>query len=493
MARVRAHDFTGAVAVLEPEMAARPRDLKALNLLGIALTGAGRITEANRRFAQALALEPGFLPAEKNLAVNEFTEGQLDAAKVRFEKVVAAAPADAVAHVHLAEIHHRRGDHTSAVRHYRRSGDKVGEDPRWILHYAGALLATGERADALGVLARLPAGDAEAAFEAGVLLGQAGAHAEAAGFFERATSGSRDPAAAAYNQVLMLTRAGDHAAAVRAGEAWLAAHPPTRGELPNLLARAYLGAGRLQEAYDSLRRATRLEPAVEENYLDLASLCLDHQNLDLGLEIVDIGLRHRPQSARLQLQRGALLATKGLLDQAEKAFEAAVSLGPEGSVAQVALAMAWMQNGQNARAIALMREHTRAAGTGYLAFYVLGLALMRSGTEPGQPEEAEAAAAFETAVRLKPDHVPSRTELGKLLAKRGDLAQAIVHLEQAVAGDAESVAAAYALAQAYRRSGKPERAAEMLARVDRLNAAQREPGADDELRRTVLRIVRELN
>ena len=184
---------------------------------------------------------------------------------------------------------------------------------------------------------------------------------------------------------------------------------------------------------------------------------------------------------------------KGLLDQAEKAFEAARSLAAEGSVAQVALAMAWMQNGQNARAIALMREHTRAARTGYLAFYVLGLALMRSGAEPGQPEESEAAAAFEAAVRLKPDHFPSRTELGKLFAKRGDLAQAIAHLEQAVAGDAESVAAAYALAQAYRRSGKPERAAEMLARVDKLNAAQREPGADDELRRTVLRIVRELN
>jgi tetratricopeptide (TPR) repeat protein len=493
VARVRAHDFAGAIEVLEQELSARPRDLKALNLLGIALTGAGRIPDANRRFAEVLALEPGFLPAIKNLGVNELTLGDLDSARARFEKVLAETPGDAVAHVHLAEIHHRRQDHAAAARHYEKSGDKVAEDDRWTLHYTESLLATGRRADALAVLGRLPAADANAHyfFEAGVLLGQAGAHREAAAFFERAAPGYRDPGAAIYNQVLMLIRAGEHAAAIRAGEASLARHPPAQGELQNLLAQAYLGAGRIQEAYDSLRSATRLEPKVEENYLDLATICLEHENLDLGLEIVDIGLGQRPDSARLHLQRGALLAMKGLLDQAEKAFAAASRLSPEGSVPQIALAMAWMQNGQNPRAVELLRERARLAQRDYQVLYILGLALMRSGAEPGDPAEAEAAAALEAAVRLKPDHSPSRTELGKLLVKRGDLPGAIAHLERAVAEDAHNVAAAYTLAQAYRRSGQAARAAEMLERVKRLNAGEREPDAADELKRAVLRIVRE--
>jgi predicted Zn-dependent protease len=206
---------------------------------------------------------------------------------------------------------------------------------------------------------------------------------------------------------------------------------------------------------------------------------------------VDIGLRQRPDSARLQLQRGALLAMKGLLDQAETAFEAAARLGSEGSVAQIALAMAWMQNGQNPRAVELLRQRAQAAPADPLVLHILGLALMRSGAEPGDPVEAEAAAAFEAAIRLKPDHSPSRAELGKLLVKRGDLAGAIAQLEPAVAQDAGNVAAAYALAQAYRRRGQTERAAEMLARVSRLNAEQRDPDGAAELKRTVLRIVRE--
>ncbi|HEX6739878.1 MAG TPA: tetratricopeptide repeat protein [Vicinamibacteria bacterium] len=491
MARVRAHDFAGAVEVLEPEVEAHPRDLKALNLLGIALTGAGRIEDANRRFLAALALEPGFLPAIKNLAVNEFTQGRLDSAQKRFERVLADQPADPIVHLHLGEIAHQRRDHALAAAHYQKSGDAVAGDPRWTLHYAETLLALSRREDALAVLQRLPEGDAEALFQAGVLLGQAEAHLEAARFFERAAPGYRDPDAAVYNQVLMLVRAGDHAAAIRAGEALLARRPPTKGELPNLMAQAYAGAGRIADAYESLRRATRLEPQAEENYLDLASLCLEHQNLELGLEIVDIGLRQRPESARLQLQRGALLAMKGQLDQAEAAFEAASRLGGQGSLPQIAMAMAWMQNGQIPRAVAMLRERARGEARDPLVFYILGLALMRSGAEPGDPAETEAEAAFQAALRLRPDHAPSRAELGKLLVRRGDARGAIAQLEPAVAREPDNVAAAYALAQAYRRNGQAERAEEMMARVSRLNEAARQPGGGDELQRTVIRILRE--
>jgi tetratricopeptide (TPR) repeat protein len=490
VSRVRGRDFPAAVSILEAELAARPGDLKVLNLLGIALTGAGRIDDANRRFGEALSLQPGFLPAIKNLAVNELTQGKLASAQSRFEHVLAETPADPVAHVHLGEIHHRRKAYAAAVRHYGRSGDKVAEDPRWTLHYADALVKEERRADAVAVLGRLAAADADTLFEGGILLGQAGAHADAARLFERARPGCRDPRAAGYNQVLMLIRAGDPAAAVRAGEAMVTAEPAPGGDLHNLMAQAYLGAGRIQEAYDSLRRATRLEPKVEENYLDLAAICIEHENFDLGLEIVDIGLQQVPGSARLHLQRGVLLAMKSLLDQAEAAFESAARLSPRGSVAQVALAMAWMQNGQIPRAVKLLRGRARVARNDPMVHYILGLALVRSGAEPGDTTWVEARSAFESAVRLKPDHAPARAELGKLLVKAGELPLAIRHLETALAADADNVAAAYALAQAYKRGGQVDKAAEMLARVDRLNAGERRLETDD-LKRTVIRIVRE--
>src|SRR4029453_18529937 len=66
-------EFARAVAVLEPLTATASDKLKTLNLLGIALTGAGRVDEANNRFHEALDLDSTFYPALKNLAVNEFT------------------------------------------------------------------------------------------------------------------------------------------------------------------------------------------------------------------------------------------------------------------------------------------------------------------------------------------------------------------------------------------------------------------------------------
>ena len=95
------------------------------------------------------------------------------------------------------------------------------------------------------------------------------------------------------------------------------------------MSRAYAKAGRIKEAYDALREASRLEPAVAEHYIDLAMLCLEHENYDLGLEIVDVGLKHRPDSSMLYLQRGVVLAMKGAIEQAEKEFDRASRAAPD--------------------------------------------------------------------------------------------------------------------------------------------------------------------
>ena len=108
LVHVGAHDFAAALRDLDAQLAATPRDLKALNLYGIALTGAGRRDAANERFRSALAIDPSFHPAMRNLGVNEFDAGRLDQAQAWFEKVAALVPADEVAHVYLGEIHFRR-------------------------------------------------------------------------------------------------------------------------------------------------------------------------------------------------------------------------------------------------------------------------------------------------------------------------------------------------------------------------------------------------
>jgi tetratricopeptide (TPR) repeat protein len=489
-AQVSRREYAPAIATLERLLAGSPRDVKALNLLGIALTSAGRADEGSRRFRQALEIDPDFYPARKNLALNAFAGGDLTEARREFEAVLKQAPGDEVTHVYLGEIQFAAKDLSAAARHYDKAGARVGQNPSWTLHYAEALLAQGRRDAALGTLAALPEGDAGSRFEAGVLLGRAGAHAEAARFFAAARRGYQDPAAAGYNQVLMLTEAGDHEAALRAGQDLLAdtAAPPARAELLNLLARAYAGADRVQEAYDALREATRLQPGSPENYVDLATICLEHHNYDLGLEIVDVGLRHRPDSWMLHVQRGVLRAMKAQMAEAEKDFDAARRLRPDDPVPYAALGMVWMQSGQPDKAVEILRAE-RARRKDHVVPYIFAVALMRSGVDPASPAASEAVDALRASIAANAGFAPAHAELGRILLKRGDLDGAVAELEKAVALDPQSAAALYNLAQAYQKKGDGPRAAEMAARVSRLNAQERDGDAD--LHRAMIRIVRE--
>jgi tetratricopeptide (TPR) repeat protein len=489
-AHIQRQEFAAAIELLGPWLADVPRDVRALNLLGIALTGAGRLDEANARFTAALAVDPDFHPARKNLAVNEFSLGRHEIAAEHFERVLRHVPNDAISHLHLAEIAFARGKPDAALAHFEQARDRVLDRPDWALHYAASLLAAGRQSDAVALLDALTARDASRQFDAGMVLGQRKAYAEAATFFAKARTTYHDRYAAGYNQLLMLVESGDIEGAIKTGEA-LVAEGKQPAELYNLLAQAYVKAGRVQDAYDALRTATRIDPRSEDNYVDLALIALDHENYDLGLEIVDVGLTQRPASVSLHLQRGVLLAMKGLTGEAEAAFERARTLDPGQVVPHLALAMAWMQTGRTDKAIGLLRERVATRSGNAVLPYMLALALLRAGVDPVAEAGDEVVEALESAVALDPTLASARAELGKILLKRNRVPDAIANLEQAVALDPGNAAPAYVLGQAYLRAGETAKARELLARVSQLNAEERGGDPEREMKRIVLRLVRD--
>ncbi len=487
--QVQRGELDAAIRSLEQLLTRTPLDLKALNLLGIALTEAGKPDEANARFREALRIDSRFYPALKNLAVNELNHGQVAEARRDFEAVLAHVPDDAIAHVHLAEIEFAADNCRLALTHYEKSAARIAQNAAWTLHYATCLVDAHQTANAVTVLDQLPDIDAQSRFEAGVILGRAGARREAAQMFGSARKEYKDPYAAGYNQTLMLIEAGDDDGAIRVAEEMFAAGTKA-AELYNLVSRAYLKKDRIKDAYDALRSATRIEPAAEENYVDLASICLDHQNYDLALEIVDVGLRYRPASSMLHLQRAVVLATRADLGPAEQAFEAARRLAPAQPGAYAGLAMIWMQTGQTDKAVDVLRHQALRVRGDHVIPYMFAVALMRSGLDPAGPEASEAVDALMASLRARPDFAPSHSELGRIFLKRDNLDGAIRELETAIAFDPESTAAIYNLAQAYRKKGDRTRAGELLSRLSAMNAQERDDSSG-ELKRAVIRIVRE--
>src|SRR6185437_13306394 len=117
--------------------------------------------------------------------------------------------------------------------------------------------------------------DAQAHFEAGVLLASLKSYAPAAHQFELALPAYPDRYVAGFNLVLARVKSQEYRGAIAEGEKLLAAGHQ-KAELYNLLAEAYEKAGDTKRAYDSLRLATKIEPTEEANYIDLISLCIDH-------------------------------------------------------------------------------------------------------------------------------------------------------------------------------------------------------------------------
>src|SRR5262245_19948497 len=431
---VQQGQFDRAFPVLQRILDRSPNDLKARNLMGIALSAAGRREEANEHFKKVLALEPKFVPALKNMALNEMAIGKAQDARSHFEEALKSAPEDATCHWGLAEIAFAARDYKRAALNYEQIGDLVCKDSRTTIKFATSCLEDGQPVKATTILENIPtnlsAADATIQFQAGVMLARLEKYEAAARRFELARQGFPDPYQVGYNLTLVLIRNRDYAAAIRAGEETIAAGQ-RKAEIYNLLAQAYDQSGRTVQAYEALRAATELDPQDETNYLDLIALCLKHENYDLSLEIADIGAKRVPSGRRLRLHRGVALVMKGRLEEAVKEFQTAAELLPEDALPQVALGLALIQLDKHSEAIALLRRRTGLNPNDPRIFWLLGEALNRSGVQPGSEAEKEAVSALEKSIQLDPRLPQSRVLLGKIMLRGGEVARAAEHFEKA--------------------------------------------------------------
>lgn len=476
-----------AVSLLREVVATVPGNARLHNTLGIALSSAGHSDAAAEQFHRALELEPAYPSALKNLALHEMSRGRTEAAKPYFERLLATSAEASFAHLGLAEIAYSKGEFAEAIPHFEESHGLLARDPRLLINFARALLQTGQRSKVALALDKVPA-DAppDLHFQAGLMLARIDRFAEAAREFELAGGGETAPYEVGFNLVLAYVKSGQHDRAILAGQALLESGLGT-AELQNLLSQAYESSGDTKRAYDSLRSATELAPHDESNYIDLIALCLDHENFDLGVEIADISVQRLPGSHRLHLQRGVALAMKGRFEDAEDAFQRSTALAPAESLPGSALGLILMQQDRLPEAVRVLRARQEQAPRDYLVHWFLAEALQRSGVEPGTAGEAEALRVLRKSVQLNPELFQSRLLLGKMLARRGELEEALEHLEQARAIEPDEVAATYQQALVYRRMGETERSKELFALVGRQKAEDREQFTKGGL----LRIVRE--
>ncbi len=241
----------------------------------------------------------------------------------------------------------------------------------------------------------------------------------------------------------------------------------------NLRAQAYIRNHQENEALQALKKAIALTPSDEKLYVFISDACLDEGDYELGVQVIDAGLRNLPNSPRLFYQRGLFRMRLEEVDLANLDFEFAHKLSPDSDIGYIAAAQRALSSGNIEAAIRITREAIRKQHQHYMLLTILGEALLRSGATPATSAEfQEARSALEKAVAERPDYSSAQLALGKVYLLQSRLQDAITHFEMSRQLDPANPAVYTALATACQRIGDSERALRMLAVLTQLNQQQ---------------------
>ena len=315
------------------------------------------------------------------------------------------------------------------------------------------------------------AADAESELQTGIALTRHGRFQEAIPHFLAARGHVADEYAANFNLALCYVGTGQPELAVPILKALRDGGHATAA-VYNLLAQAYVGSAQPKLALHALHQAAALTPNDEKLYLLVADACMDHQAYSLGLQVVNLGLKNVPQSARLHYQRAFFLSLLERSDLAQKDYAAARTLAPGTDIAFLATAQESLFAGNMPAAIQVARQAIQQGHQNYILLAILGQALLRAGAAPGQSGFAEALSSLEKSVAERPNFADSQIALGKVYLMQGRLDDAMAHLQAARQLSPANLSVYASLADAYRRKGDMAAAQKMLAILSQLNARQ---------------------
>jgi tetratricopeptide (TPR) repeat protein len=312
---------------------------------------------------------------------------------------------------------------------------------------------------------------AETDLQSGIALTERGSFTEAIPHFLAARGRVSDEYALEFNLALCYIGAGQAENAIPVLTA-LRAGKHEGAAVENLLAQAYAGDGQEGQAFDALQRASAFAPADEKLYLFVADAFLRRHREAQSLRVIDLGLEHLAESARLHYERGYLLSMLDDLDGAKSDFRKAMRLAPHSEIGYLAEAQENLLVGNLAEAIRVSRAAIAEGQQDYQLLAILGEALIRAGASPGRPELSEARMALEKSVAARPNYASSQIALGHVELLDGRLDAAIEHLETARRLSPENPAVYALLAGAYRKSQRLDQAEGMLVILRKLNQEQ---------------------
>ncbi len=440
---LQSHDNELALRQAQELVRTRPSDPRAWTLQGIALQSLGRPEESLRAFKHALQIDPNNVAALEAAAQLEFQADSPDALPF-LEKLLSLNPDDQTAHAMTAALAFQRRDCATSVEHYQKSPDVVADDIPALSQLGACLVHLNRAEEALSAyqrIAELRPQDPDALYYLG--LAQYGAHR-----YEDAI-----------RTLLPLTEDGPE---------------KRKAAALNLIAAVSEDDQQTPAAVAALQKAISLDPANSDNYLDLATLSLDHGAFKLGVDVLNAGLHVVPDAGRLYLERGVLEVQLQQYDEANADFRKAAALNPLQNYSSVALGISLLEENKVGESVKVVRQRLAKAPGDPTLNYLLAELLIRTGVKPGTPAFQEAKAAAQRAVRSKPDFALAEDLLTELYLRSGEARLAEATARLALKSDPNDQSALYHLIVCLRGKSDQTELPQLVQRLAEVTAGLRE-------------------
>jgi tetratricopeptide (TPR) repeat protein len=394
---VSAHQNAEALRLLEPLLKAHPQDPSLWTLRGMALDTPEQTKESIDSFDKALSIDKSYLPALKGASQTAYLRGDPRASQY-VQRLLAVAPANEVANAMAAAIAYDASDCGESIHYFERSGDEVIKNSVALAEFADCLSRQERWAQASQVLARgLP----------------------------------MHPGSVQMRFNLALAQMRDHHPddAIQVLEPLVGAKD---SQLLNLLASAYAQTNRPDDASRTLQDAIMISPMDEANYLDLAILCLEHNQENRSVVAASAGISKIPNAATLYLIRGVAYAQIADYENAEKDFTVAARIDPNQSHSTIAMSMLYSDRNQIDKEKALLVQQLKTTPNDAVANYLMADILIREGAEPGQPQFEEARTDLARSLATQPDSAEAQILMGTLYQQEEELPEALDHFNLAL-------------------------------------------------------------
>ncbi len=236
-----------------------------------------------------------------------------------------------------------------------------------------------------------------------------------------------------------------------------------------MLAEAYDGLNRPEQAYEAYATAARLD-TTEDSTEALARFSIKHGNILYAREVLASGMSSHPRSAKLPFEDGIAAALQGNFDDALKRFAEAEHKDEGWAAPILARGLTLLQQGKPEDAAGSFRHAARMAPKDSRAHLLLAMALLRAGAKTDTEKRAEAASEVRRAIQLDPNSGRAHAVLAEIHQAANQQEAALRELENASRLDPENATTLYQLGQAYRRAGRDADARQALLAFEQAKA-----------------------